>query len=380
MRLAALAIGQVVSWGVLYYAVIVAGSRIEKDTGWSLALVNGLFAVGLVVSAVAGVVVGRALDRSGPRRVMTLGSITGVAGFVVVATAPNPFWFGIGWIIVGVAQSAVFYEAAFTVLTHRYGERRQGPLTILTLAGGFASTIFAPVVAGLLAVMDWRGVFLVLAGVLAVVTIPLHWFSLERSWPERQATYSDIDEYTVTRVLRTRRFWFLEVATVAVTIALAVVTLTAIPLFTEKGMSFELAAIALGLIGAGQVIGRMLYLAMPRRVSPWVPLAVVAVLAAVGLAALAWLSGPFWLLIVVGIFVGAVRGALTLVRASAVSARWGTRTYGALNGVYAAPVTIVGALSPAVGPLIASAVGAYSGMALVMVGVALAAALLARGS
>ena len=55
-------------------------------------------------------------------------------------------------------------------------------MTIVTLAGGLASTVFAPIVAGLLTVLDWRTMFLVLAGTLLVLTLPLHWFFLERSW------------------------------------------------------------------------------------------------------------------------------------------------------------------------------------------------------
>ena len=102
---------------------------------------------------------------------MTLGSLVGVTGFVTVALAPDPLVFALGWAVVGVGMSAVLYQAAFTVITRRYGERRRGPLTIVTLAGGLASTVFAPIVAGLLAVTDWRGTFLVLAGILAVVTV-----------------------------------------------------------------------------------------------------------------------------------------------------------------------------------------------------------------
>ena len=63
VRLAALSVGQVVSWGILYYALIVAAPAIADDTGWSLVTVTAAFSGGLVISALAGVVVGRLLDR-----------------------------------------------------------------------------------------------------------------------------------------------------------------------------------------------------------------------------------------------------------------------------------------------------------------------------
>ena len=65
-----------------------------------------------------------------------------------------------------------------------------------------------------------------------------------------------------------------------------------------------------------------------------------------------------------------MRGAQTLVQGSAVADRWGTRNYGSINGVFAAPITAIGAVGPALGPLIAVATGSYSAMAWVAVGFA----------
>jgi hypothetical protein len=148
--------------------------------------------------------------------------------------------------------------------------------------------------------------------------------------------------------------------------------------FMEKGLTFELAALGLGLIGAGQVIGRLVFLVRPRNAPPWVPVVAVAALAAVLLAAFAAVPGPPGLLIVIGIVAGAVRGAYTLVQASAVADRWGTRNYGSINGAFAAPITIAAALTPAIGPAVAAGVGSFSGMVAIMAGAALVAAVTAR--
>ena len=52
------------------------------------------------------------------------------------------------------------------------GMRRVRALTTLTLVAGLASTVFAPLTAALAGALGWRGTYLVLAGILAVVTIP----------------------------------------------------------------------------------------------------------------------------------------------------------------------------------------------------------------
>jgi MFS family permease len=378
--LAALSVGQVVSWGILYYALIVAAPVIADDTGWSLPSITLAFSAGLVVSAASGILVGRRLDQRGPRLVMTVGAVIGTIGLATVSVAPDLVVFTGGWVVCGFGQAAVLYQAAFTVITRRHGDRRRRAMTIVTLAGGLASTVFAPIVAGMLTLLDWRATFLVLAGMLLVLTLPLHWFFLERSWEPLAPPHPDEHVHGVAGVIRTRRFWLLELSMLSLTIALFSVTLAVIPLYMEKGLSYELAAWALGLLGAGQVIGRLVYVVVPHRTPPWVPLAITSGSAVGLLGLMALVPGPPWLLIVIGMAAGAVRGAQTLVQGSAVADRWGTRNYGSINGVFAAPITAVAAFGPSLGPIVATAVGGYETMALVMAGVAVVAFAFARAS
>ncbi|WP_231728469.1 MFS transporter [Arthrobacter sp. EPSL27] len=157
--LAALCITQTTGWGVLYYALIAAVGPITEDTGWDPVLVTGAFSVGLLVSAVAGIFVGRVLDTTGPRTLMIGGSLAGVLALTGVAMAPNLPVFFAAWMLAGTAQAAVLYQPAFTVVSRWYGPARIRPLTVLTLVAGFASTIFAPVTAALCGWLGWRVTF-----------------------------------------------------------------------------------------------------------------------------------------------------------------------------------------------------------------------------
>jgi MFS family permease len=123
----------------------VLSARITTQTGWSSPAVAAAFSSGLVTSALIGIGVGRWLDRHGPRRIMTAGSVLAAASLVGVATAPNFGWFVVAWLGAGVAMGAVLYPPAFAALTRWFGARSVSALTVLTLAGGLASTIFAPI-------------------------------------------------------------------------------------------------------------------------------------------------------------------------------------------------------------------------------------------
>jgi MFS family permease len=162
-----LCVTEIVSWGVLYYAFPVLAPAIAADTGWSIPALTAGFSLGLVVSAVAGIPVGRWLDRFGPRRVMTTGSALALPAVLLVAGAPSLPVFIAGWVLAGIAMAGTLYPPAFAALTRWWGPRRITALTGLTLAAGLSSTVFAPLTAALLGALGWRHTYLVLAAVLA---------------------------------------------------------------------------------------------------------------------------------------------------------------------------------------------------------------------
>ena len=71
---------------------------------------------------------------------------------------------------------------------------------------------------------------------------------------------------------------------------------------------------------------------------------------------------------------------MTLLQATAVSDRWGTRQYGRLTGLLSAPVMISAALAPWIGSTLAAALDSYQGMVAVMAAAGLLAAVFAAGS
>ncbi|HET8588866.1 MAG TPA: MFS transporter, partial [Nakamurella sp.] len=176
--LAVLCCTEITSWGVLYYAFPVLLPLISADTGWSGTVVSGAFSAGQVLSACVGFLVGRLVDRRGPRPVMATGSVLGVLGLVLVAWGESLPLFYAGWLVVGLACAGTLYLPAFAAITRFFGSQRIRALTALTVVGGLASTVFAPLTGVLAGHLPWREALLVLAAVLAVVTIPLHVWGL----------------------------------------------------------------------------------------------------------------------------------------------------------------------------------------------------------
>jgi cyanate permease len=133
-----------------------------------------------------------------------------------------------------------------------------------------------------------------------------------------------------------------------------------IPLLIERGMTAGLAAWALGLGGAGQVAGRLLYPRLTRVMGLRARVTLVSGSVAVTLAVLAAVPGPSLLLIAVSVVAGAARGLFTLVGATLVTDLWGPERYAAINGVLSAPLAGATAIGPFLGAWVAALTDSYA--------------------
>ncbi|WP_406369238.1 MFS transporter [Streptomyces sp. NBC_00647] len=375
--LPALCVTQITSWGIVYYAFPVLLPHLTADTGWSRGATTAAFSAALLTSAVAGIPVGRILDRRGPRTVMTTGSLLAAASLLIIAVAPNFYVFAAAWLMAGAAMAATFYQPAFAALTRWWGPDRIRALTIVTLAGGLASTVFAPITALLADHLGWRTTYAVLALVLAAVTIPAHALALRAPWPPAPPTTTAPSR---TPIAGSRPFLLLALAFTCSGFAMYAVVFGMVPLMIERGAGPATATWALGLGGAGQTLGRTLYATLSRTTSVTARTATLIAAGGATTAALALVHGPIPLLILLAVLAGVVRGNLTLLQATAISDRWGTSHYGRLSGLLSAPVTVAAALAPWAGAALAGSLGGYDGLFLAVAALSVAAVVLALAS
>ncbi|MFE7580112.1 MFS transporter [Streptomyces gardneri] len=377
--LPALCATQITSWGIVYYAFPVLNPEITAATGWSTTATMAAFSLALIVSGIAGIRVGRIIDHRGPRTVMTAGSAAGAASMVMVALAPNLPVFFAGWVLAGFAMAATFYQPAFAALTRWFAPDHVRALTIVTLAGGLASTVFAPLTAALADHFTWRTTYLVLAGILAAVTIPAHALALRTPWPPAPPAPANVAS-TPQDVVRSRPFLLLSLAFMLSAFAMFAVVVSLVPLLIERGYTTSQAAWALGLGGAGQTLGRTLYAGLARHTGTTARTVVLIVLGALTTATFAVVPGPYGLLIAVSVAAGVVRGNLTLLQATAITDRWGTTHYGRLSGILSAPAMTASALAPFAAALLAAPIGGTPQLFGVLAALALTAAVIAAGT
>jgi sugar phosphate permease len=370
---AVLAVTELTSWGVQYYAFAVFLKPMETDLGWSRSAMTGAFSLALLISGLAALPMGRWLDRHGPRLLMTAGS--GAAALLVLAWSrvDNLALFYLIWVGIGVTMAATFYEPAFVTIASWFVRFRGRALTFLTFGGGFASVIFIPLSDRLIASHGWRSALVILACILAVVTVPIHAFLLRR-YPrdlglrpdgasaddEAQADDRSATERSIALhdAVRGPTFWWLTESFFLIMFANVAILIHLIPYLTDQGFDERFAAYATGFIGLMALPGRLIFTPLGGRVPRQFVTALIFGLQAAAIVILifAETEAAIWLFV---ILFGAGFGAITPARAALLAETYGPVEYGAISGLVALFITFARAAGPIGASMLYDISGSY---------------------
>ncbi len=352
---AALSVTQILAWGAQTYAIAVLAPAIARDEGWSASTIFSAYSAALLVQGLASFPAGVLVDRLGGRAVITVGAVFSAAALALVSVASSPALFLAAWCLVGVAMAMTQYEPAFATLTAAAPTREQArrAITLLTFAGGLASTVAWPVSAALLPGFGWRGVWRLWAGAMLFLAAPLHVALL----PPARHGASAASPKPIRGVLRLAAFWAVAIAFTAGAVLFSAMAAHAIAMLEATGLPPESAVAIAALIGPAQVAGRVLEFLGLARVRPS-RLAVAAAIAqplALGLLMAAF--GRPGLAVLAVLLYGASGGILTIVRGTLPAELFGRERYGTIAGAIAAP-SMAGR---AAGPLIGAALFEHAG-------------------
>lgn len=380
----ALAVTQTIGYGVLYYAFGVFVKPMENELGWSRAETALAFSLALLVEGLIAIPIGRWVDKHGARGLMTFGSILGSLLMLTWGYVDQLWQFYLLWIGIGVASSMVQYPVAFTVLAVWFRRDRSRAMLIVTLAAGLASTIFIPLCTWLVQTLGWREALPILALILAVGTVPLH-FLVIRHRPQDIGLAPDglplegvgaapaATHLTHQAALKTPTFWWLALAfSFSSLIALAAAA-HMVPLLLERGYSAALVAAAAGSIGVWQLAGRILYTPLSSRVSLFSLSAVFSGLHGLGIVCLLLLPGMLGLWVFAGLF-GLANGSMSLAKAALVAETYGSKHYGSISGNLTLFTSFASMLAPLGAGLLHDWSGNYSLVLWILAGASLVSA------
>lgn len=353
--ISALGVVQILAWGSSYYLPAVLSAPITADTGWPLSWIVGALSVGLLTAGAVAPYVGRLIGETGGRPVLAAAAILIAAGQLVLGLSPNLSVFVLGWVILGAGMAAGLYDAAFSTLGRLYGGTARSAITVLTLWGGFASTVCWPLSAYLVAQLGWRGTCFVYAGIQLLISLPLVLTILPRVPPELPKPAAETSGPASSLPPTERRAFLLLSAIVMIGGAIgAIVGVHLLTLLQAQGTGLA-AAVALGaLVGPAQVGGRVIEMAGGGRHHPLWTLSAALGLMAIGLTLMALGLGPVGMAIVL---YGAGNGVFSIAKGTLPLALFGPQRYAPVIGRLARPSLIAQAIAPTAAALLLDKVG-----------------------
>jgi MFS family permease len=203
---------------------------IINEFGWERGVTAGAFSFGFLVSGAVSPLIGRMMDRFGPRAVMELGVALMAAGLLLapLTTQPWHLYLTIG-VLVGAGSICLGYSGQSLFLPNWF-DRRRGLAIGLAFAGvGLGSMTLLPWVQHMIEHAGWRTACTAMGIVVLVVLAPVN--LLLRKRPEDLGLRPDGDaapsassakpisnvvdaawagtDWTLGRALRTARFWWI---------------------------------------------------------------------------------------------------------------------------------------------------------------------------
>ena len=240
-----------------------------EDLNWSRTLFSGMYTAGSLIAALFMVVVGKALDRFGSRKM--LATLCVLMGFSCIwMSGVSTQW----QLLLGFAALRTIGQGSFGLVSSTmisiWFIRIRGRATAVASFGGAASmAIFPVIVHFFVALYDWRVTWLILGvSVWCILLIPS--VLLVRRSPESvglipdgeivdiegnncttEKSYVEDDEfsYTLSDALRTRALWMLTLSSLAVPLVMTGLMFHHVSILGAQGISSQMAAVTLGLFG-----------------------------------------------------------------------------------------------------------------------------------
>jgi MFS family permease len=348
----ALGTAQTLAWASSYYLVAIVADPIARELGLSATGVFAAFSAALLLSAVLGPAVGRAIDRRGGRGVLCLSNPIFAAGLALLAAAHGPVLLTVAWLVIGFGMTLGLYDSAFAALAGLYGQDARGAITGITLIAGFASTVGWPLTTLFTDIVGWRGACLVWAVLHLAIGLPLNRFLVPSAPPPPKEAEAVCGEKIAAPKLAMVLLAYVFAATWVVSTGMA----AHLPrVLQAAGVSASGAVAAAALMGPAQVAARLIEYGIMRRAHPLISARIATVLHPIGALVLVLIGGQA--ASVFTVLHGAGNGLLTIAKGTLPLALFGPAGYGLRTGLLSAPSRVAQAGAPLLFGLLLDRIG-----------------------
>ncbi len=256
---AAAFVGVMVSFAaIMPYTFSLFLEPLSKAFGWHREAMSSAFGIAAITVALFSPGIGMLLDRLPPRRIILPSIIVFALAYMSLSRlTPNITRFYLTYFILGVVGNGTA-QLAYTRAVLTWFQKRRGIALALVLTGSGTGSIVIPlIVQAVIHNYGWRNAYVTL-GCIALVGFPLTAL-LVRNRPVNLAQHDDTFSTgsSVGAALRGAIFWILAVMIMLEAFGSNGLISHLAAMLTERGVSGESAALALSVMGATGILGRL---------------------------------------------------------------------------------------------------------------------------
>ena len=357
-------LGVMAGFGSLFvYTFSVFVKPLAAEFGWSREAISSGFAIAAVTLGVCSPVLGRWIDRFGPRRIILICMTVygcAIASLSLLHSGLAQFYvtcFVLG--VVGNGAAHLAYSRSISTWFHR----RLGIALAFVMAGAGLGSMILPVVAqAIISYSGWRAAYASLGGLALLLGLPLSWrYIRERGVNGRESTPVPHSGITWQQGLRSFAFWIITAILFVSSISMngAVTHLSA--LLTDRGLTAGGAALCASVLGGSSLLGRIVVgWLLDRFFGPRVAL-VINLITALGIFLLARATSfPAGCLAAALIGIGA--GGEAATTPYLLTRYFGLRAFSTLYGLTWTFYAAAGAIGPVILGRAFDATGSYSSL------------------
>lgn len=255
---------------ILVFSFPVFLKALTRDFHSSRAVIALAFSLHNVVSAFAGPLAGKLVDRIGVRKVVLpctlLFALLMLGNRFITASIAGIYALNALGGLIGVGCGPIPYSAA---ISHWFDRRRGAALAVMMIGLGTSAMLMPSIMQRLIAAFGWRTSYSLYGMAALVITLPLITLLMKNSPAQMGLTADGIVSSAATaqaegrhgltwrEARQTRTFWLLVAAVILLGASVHACVIHLAAMLSDQGISAQTAALASSLAGAGLLAGRV---------------------------------------------------------------------------------------------------------------------------
>ena len=357
-----------VGWGT-YFSYSIFFNSLLDEFGWGRAAISGAFSLGSLVTGVLGIAAGRITDLIGPRAVSVFGAVLLGLGFILMSFIHAIWQVYLLYGLLMAAGISGLWPALISTVSRWFTARRGLMTGIVTSGAGLGSIIFSPLISRLILNFGWRATYLIMGLIVLIVMVSCA-LLLKRE-PSRndilvkdKKTVQDIAPrtkpgLTYSQAVRTSQFWIIALINFVFGYVQFSSIVHIVPYATGLGIPPLSAASLLAVIGAANILGRILAGATSDRVNLRVIFVIVLIFLMISAVCLE-LSRNLEILYLFSVILGLAYGGASTLQSLMAIEFFGLSSLGVLLGSFGFSIGLGGSAGPVVTGLLFDISGGYT--------------------